>query len=95
MIDLPDGKHLIIDSKLSLISWVKVSEATDEHDQELALAELIASTAITSKDYRRNPMNNYGIQTVDFVLCFIPLNLPLPRWSMPTPICTAMPWNGM
>ena len=54
IVDLPDEKHLIIDSKLSLISWMKVNEATDAGEQKTAMRELIASTAITFADYRRN-----------------------------------------
>ena len=74
IIDLPDGKHLIIDSKLSLVSWLKVSEASDGEEQAQALDELIASTrthvrGLSTKAYEKLE----GINSVDFVLCFIPL----------------------
>ena len=74
IIDLPDGKHLIIDSKLSLISWMKVSEAEEPEAQDQALSELITSTrthvrGLSTKSYEQLE----GINSVDFVLCFIPL----------------------
>ena len=67
-------KHLIIDSKLSLNSWMKVNEAADAGEQETALRELIASTrnhvrGLSTKSYEQLA----GINSVDFVLCFIPL----------------------
>ncbi|TVR42667.1 MAG: DNA recombination protein RmuC [Planctomycetota bacterium] len=74
IIDLPDGKHLVIDSKLPLLSWMKVCEAEDEATQLLAIAELRQATrthirGLSTKAYEQLA----GINSVDFVLCFIPI----------------------
>ncbi|GHA59584.1 DNA recombination protein RmuC [Pontibacter akesuensis] len=74
IIRLPEGKHLIIDSKLSLVAYEAYCSCEDDHQQELYLRSHINSirthfTDLGRKDYHR--LN--GINSPDFVMMYIPL----------------------
>lgn len=74
IIRLPEGKHLIIDSKLSLVAYEAFCSCEDEQEQEVYLRSHINSirthfTDLSRKDYHR--LN--GINSPDFVLMYIPL----------------------
>lgn len=69
---MPDGKNLIIDSKVSLTAFVDYANATTPEDQEAYLKNHIASVKaqidlLAKKDYV-NHMKN----AADFALMFIP-----------------------
>ena len=69
---LPEGKHIIIDSKVSLTAYVNYVNATSEEEREAALAAHVASVAshvkeLTSKQYQR-----YVKDAADFVMMFVP-----------------------
>lgn len=74
VIDLPDDKHLVVDAKLNLISWLQVTDASEVAEIEVArkgLANGIRThmRQLGSKNYQQL----YGLETVDFVLMFIPI----------------------
>lgn len=74
VVDLPDDKHIVIDAKLNLIAWLQVSDATEPVEIEVARKGL--STAIRTHMRQlggKNYQQLYGIDTVDFVLMFIPI----------------------
>ena len=74
LIKLPDNKHIIIDSKVSLISYDKAISAETEPERQLAMDEYVKSVKkhiddLASKDYA----NLSGIQSPSFVLMFMPI----------------------
>ncbi|TSJ43489.1 DNA recombination protein RmuC [Mucilaginibacter corticis] len=74
VIDLPDDKHLIIDSKVSLIAYERLVNCETEEERKLfskAHVESIRSHVhgLSSKNYH----DLYQINSPDFVLLFIPI----------------------
>lgn len=74
IINLPDEKHLIIDSKVSLVAYEKLLSSETESDRERYIKEHVTSIrahvqGLSSKKYQ----NLYGINSPDFVLLFIPI----------------------
>ena len=71
---LPDEKHLIIDSKVSLLHYEKFCNTTDEGERTRLLRLHVESMrahakGLGEKDYTKL----YGVQSVDFVLLFVPI----------------------
>ena len=74
IIKLPDGKNLIIDSKVSLIDYDRAISADSDDERDLALnahAQAVRNHIddLASKDYVNLP----GIGSPDFVLMFMPI----------------------
>lgn len=74
IIDLPDEKHLIIDSKVSLIAYERLVNCETEDERKLfskAHVESIRNhvNGLSSKSYH----DLYQINSPDFVLLFIPI----------------------
>ncbi len=74
IINLPDEKHLIIDSKVSLVAYEKLLSSETETDRERYIKEHVSSIrahvqGLSSKKYQ----SLYGINSPDFVLLFIPI----------------------
>lgn len=74
IIDLPDEKHLIIDSKVSLVAYERLVNAESEDDRKLfskAHVESIRNhvNGLSAKNYH----DLYQINSPDFVLLFIPI----------------------
>lgn len=74
IINLPEGKHLIIDSKVSLTSYERFCSTDNPTEQTAALAAHIASIRghideLSAKDYP----SLYQIDSPDFVLMFVPV----------------------
>jgi DNA recombination protein RmuC len=73
-IHLPDGKHVIIDSKVSLNAYQTAVAAEDDAIREVALREHIAAIrqhikSLSSKNYP----SLEGMKAPDFVLMFMPI----------------------
>jgi DNA recombination protein RmuC len=71
---LPEDKHLIIDSKVSLVHYERWAAATDEAERNRLLKLHVESMrthakGLGDKDYTKL----YGVKSVDFVLMFIPV----------------------
>lgn len=74
VIHLPEGKHIVIDSKVSLNAYQRAVSAEDDSVRELAIREHVAATrthirSLSDKNYPR--LN--GMNTPDFVLMFMPV----------------------
>jgi len=74
VIKLPGDKHIIIDSKVSLVAYDKAISAKTPEEEALALGEHVKSVKakiddLASKDYS----NLIGMRSPSFVLMFIPI----------------------
>jgi len=74
VVNLPDGKHLVIDSKVSLNAYERFSSAELDDERQLALKEHLLSVKKHIKDLSdKNYQTLYQLKTLDFVLLFIPI----------------------
>lgn len=74
IINLPDDKHVIIDSKVSLIAYEKLVSSDDAESREKFIKEHITSLKnhvlnLSNKNYQ----DLIGIKSPDFVLLFVPI----------------------
>jgi len=74
IIDLPDEKHLIIDSKVSLIAYERLVNCETEDERKLFAKAHVESIRghvlnLSSKNYH----DLYQVNSPDFVLLFIPI----------------------
>lgn len=74
IIHLPNGKKMIIDSKVSLTHYEQYVNAEDEDEKNLSLKQHIQSLnrhveQLSAKKYE----DLYGIESPDFVLLFVPI----------------------
>lgn len=84
IVNLPDERHVVIDSKVSLTAFEQYANAEDDEAAEQALKEHTLSLSnhikgITVKNYQQA----HGLNSLDFILVFIPIeaafNLALQR----------------
>ncbi len=74
LIRLPEEKHLVVDSKVSLLAYERYANAPDKKVQEAALKEHVASVRTHIGDLSKKGYEKlYGIHSPDFVLMFIPV----------------------
>jgi DNA recombination protein RmuC len=74
VVHLPEGKEIVIDSKVSLTAYERYCSAEDTAEQELALKQHVSAvrqhiTSLGSKDYA----DLKGVESLDFILMFMPL----------------------
>jgi DNA recombination protein RmuC len=74
VIKLPEGRSLVVDSKVSITAYAKHAETTDTNIAERELAAHIQSLrqhiqGLSGKNYSAL----YGVSSVDFVLMFVPI----------------------
>ncbi len=74
LINLPENKTIVIDSKVSLVAYERYTSAETEDDRQTAMRDFIISLrnhikGLSSKNYQ----NLYQIQSLDFVLMFMPI----------------------
>lgn len=73
-VNLPEGRHLVIDSKVSLVAWTEYVEADTDQGRDAAMKRHIASI---SKHIDGLAGKNYpslkGLNAPDFVLMFMPI----------------------
>lgn len=74
IIRLPEGKNIIVDSKVSLTAYDEFCSAESDELRASALARHIASvrghiSGLSGKNYQ----SHYGIKSLDFVLMFMPI----------------------
>lgn len=74
IINLPEDKHIVIDAKVSLVSYEQFFNAEQEAQQALALKRHVQSIRNHIKELsEKNYPNLHGIKSLDFLLMFIPL----------------------
>ena len=74
IINLPDEKHIIIDSKVSLLHYEAFTNEEDSSQKEAYLKLLCDSTEQHIKGlHSKNYQNAKGINSPDFVLLFMPM----------------------
>jgi DNA recombination protein RmuC len=74
IIRLPEGKHVVVDSKVSLSAYEAYCNAGDEASKKRELSRHIESLRAHVKGLAdKNYQSLYGIRTPDFVLMFVPL----------------------
>jgi DNA recombination protein RmuC len=74
VISLPEGKHLIIDSKVSLLHYERFTVASDTTEKDRLIKQHVESLraharGLSEKDYTKL----YAVNSVDFVLMFVPI----------------------
>jgi DNA recombination protein RmuC len=74
IVNLPDNRHLVIDSKVSLTAFTDYSNAEDVESHRALLSRHLTSIKKHVKELsRKNYQNIYQLESVDFVLMFINL----------------------
>jgi DNA recombination protein RmuC len=78
VVHLPDGRDIVVDAKTSLTAYEQYASAENEEQKELYANQHTASMKkhikeLSEKDYT----NLKGIQTLDFIFMFIPIESAL------------------
>ncbi len=74
VLHLPEGKHIIIDAKVSLVAYSDHVNGADEKARESALLRHISSLRTHVKELaERDYPSLYSLQTLDFVIMFVPI----------------------
>jgi len=74
IVHLPEGKDIVIDSKVSLTAYEKYCSADTEEKRDKRLKEHILSIRTHIKDLSEKRYEELeGIKTLDFVLMFLPI----------------------
>lgn len=74
IIDLPGGKHLIIDSKVSLVAYEQFYNAPDDHSRQRCLQDHCNSLRKHIKDLSdKNYQHLYQINSPDYLMLFVPI----------------------
>ena len=74
IVHLPSNKDIIIDSKVSLNSYLAYTQKEDKTKKELALKELLKSITNHIKSLSTKKYEDIeGVKTLDFVLMFVPI----------------------
>ncbi len=74
VVHLPEGKDIIIDSKVSLIAWEKYINSDDENLRQVHLTALTKAIRehIATLSHKNYPELS-GIHSLDFILMFMPI----------------------
>ncbi|MBD5770165.1 DNA recombination protein RmuC [Marinomonas colpomeniae] len=74
VIHLPEGKQIVVDSKMVLISYLAYMEADTDEDRNRALKQHLDAVRRHMKDLSAKSYHDLpGITSLDFVLLFIPI----------------------
>ncbi|MDP4201659.1 MAG: DNA recombination protein RmuC [Bacteroidota bacterium] len=74
ILHLPDNKHIIVDSKVSLVAYERLMAAETDEQRALFQKEHIASLRSHVKLLsEKNYQNAHNLNTPDFVLMFVPI----------------------
>ena len=74
IIHLPEERHIIVDSKVSLNSYEEYVNAEDDEGRDLAFKRHLASVRGHIKELSdKNYHDIHGVKSLDFVLMFVPI----------------------
>ncbi len=74
VIHLPEGRHLVVDAKVSLLAYEEYASAEDDLQRAAALRRHLDSVRQHIKGLaERNYQQLHGLQSLDFVLMFVPI----------------------
>jgi len=74
VVHLPEDRHLIIDAKVSLTAYEEHANAETDHQRDAALKRHLDSVRAHIRELsEKNYQQLYGLQSLDFVLMFIPV----------------------
>lgn len=74
VVHLPEDRHLIVDAKVSLTAYEEHANAETDPQREAALRRHLESVRAHIKELsEKNYQQLYGLQSLDFVLMFIPV----------------------
>ena len=74
ILDLPEGRHLVLDSKVSLNDYNDACSAADDALREAALGRHLAAVRNHIRELsQRNYHALYGLNSLDFVIMFVPI----------------------
>jgi DNA recombination protein RmuC len=74
ILDLPEDRHLVIDSKVSLNAYTEYCNTEDEELRKLLLKQHLSSVRNHLKELSaREYQDLYGLKSLDFVLMFLPI----------------------
>lgn len=91
---LPEGKHIIIDSKVSLLAWDRFINSTDDAARTIALNEHIDSIKRHLKNLGEKSYSSKGsLNTPDFVILFMPIESAWITALQNTPTLFATAWE--
>jgi len=74
LINLPGGRQVVVDAKVSLTVWQQLISVSDENERQALQKQHVASLkkhikGLAPKDYQKLS----GLQSLDFVLIFVPI----------------------
>lgn len=74
VVNLPEGKHMVIDAKMSLVAYERYTQAESEADRQAAIKQHLTSVRAHIKGLsEKNYQTLYSLKSLDFVLLFIPV----------------------
>ncbi len=74
VINLPEGRHMVVDSKMSLIAYERYCSVETEAERLVALKEHMVSVRGHVKGLsEKNYQSLHGLKSLDFVLMFVPV----------------------
>ncbi len=74
IINLPENRHIIIDSKVSLTAYEQFCSTEDENEKRIALNNHIASIRNHVKELsNKNYQSIHNLSSMDFVIMFVPI----------------------
>ncbi|HPX76870.1 MAG TPA: DNA recombination protein RmuC [Bacteroidales bacterium] len=75
---LPENKHIIIDSKVSLVAYEKYVNSDNEEEKKQFLKEHITSVRAHIKDLAdKDYINSLGLENPEYILMFVPIEASL------------------
>jgi DNA recombination protein RmuC len=74
VVHLPEDRHLIVDAKVSLTAYEEHANAETDHQRDAAMKRHLDSVRAHIRELsEKNYQQLYGLQSLDFVLMFIPV----------------------